>query len=119
MDNLRNKIVEYLDENLGENSSAMFSFHPMRDAVYWLFFTTIKGVRYRFDYYYPFWEIREKQTRYEADTDDYWLEPDSEVTEKALDELKLVCGRAFGWRYAYMPPEVSGVEHIDINGERL
>lgn len=107
MENIKKEMVKYLDQHLGENSEATCNFRPMRDAVEWQFFTTIKGARYRFDYYYPFWDIQNRQTRHYAAEGD---------PAPMLNELKLVCRRAFGWRYAFVPPEYGGV--IDINGER-
>lgn len=105
-------LKEYVDENLGSATEVECSFSAVRDALELRVVTTIKGDRVRFDYSYPFWEMAGhsewRRNPYDAAVPN--LEP-------ALDELRLVCRRAFGWRYLFDP--IGHAIVIDINGRRI
>lgn len=109
------RLEQYIDNNFGSDTKVERSFSPTRDAIEWTTVTTIKNKKYRFDYYYPFWDMVEhkeiSRIDYSADLDDYDVEP-------MFDELKLVCKRAFGWRHLYLPPDDGDAFIIDINGGR-
>lgn len=109
---IKEKLKTYIDNHIGSDTKVEHEFKPMLDAVAWRVITTIDGIKYRFDYNCPLWEVVDHKERTQIDHATFDFDFDF-----MYDELELVFKRAFGWRHCYVPPEAGGV--IDINGNRI